>query len=100
MTNFKRLFVFSLAMALMIVFVPGLMAGELEKASEDIVKININKASADELTQLKGIGPNYAERIVQYREKHGPFERVEDIEKIPGIGPKTIEANKDLMTVD
>ena len=100
MKNLKRLFVFFLAMALMVVFVPGLMAGEVEKASEDVVKININKASADELTQLKGIGPSYAERIVQYREKHGPFERAEDIMKIPGIGPKTLETNKDIITVE
>jgi competence protein ComEA len=100
MRNLKRLLVFSLAMALMVVFVPGLMAGEVEKGCEDIVKINVNKASVKELTQLKRIGPKYAERIVQYREKHGAFERVEDIKKVPGIGPMTLDANKDIITVE
>jgi competence protein ComEA len=63
-------------------------------------KVNINTASAEELTQLKGVGHQYAERIVQYREEHGPFSTAEDMMKVPGIGPKTCEANKDRITVE
>jgi competence protein ComEA len=63
-------------------------------------KININKASAVELTQLNRIGPKLSERIVEYREKHGPFERPEDIMQVRGIGPKTFELNKDLITTE
>jgi len=100
MNTWKRLAILYLAMALVITFVPGLWAEETESISESAKKININKASAEELTQLKNVGPKYAERIVQYREEHGPFEHPEDIMKVPGIGPKTWEANKDRITVE
>ena len=90
----KRLLVCFLAVALLVAFVPGLWAEEMQ-----IEKVNINKASAEELMQLKGIGPEYAERIIHYRETHGAFERVEDITNIPGIGPKTLEENKDRITL-
>lgn len=89
----KRFFVVSLALALVIAFVP-LSLGD------DIEKIDINKASVEELMQLERIGPKYAERIVEYRKVHGSFERVEDIMKVPGIGPKTFDANKDLISVE
>jgi competence protein ComEA len=68
--------------------------------AQEIEKININKASAVELRQLKRIGPKISQRIVEYREKHGPFEMPEDIIKVKGIGPKTFELNKDRITVE
>ncbi len=63
-------------------------------------KINLNTANFEELTRLKGIGPAYAQRIIDYREKHGPFERIEDLMKVKGIGPKTFNTNKDMITVE
>jgi len=42
----------------------------------------------------------YAERIVQYRDKNGPFKNVEDLLNVQGIGPKTLEKNKDRITVE
>ena len=68
--------------------------------AQEAEKININKASAVELTQLKRIGPKLSQRIVEYREKHGPFERPEDIMQVKGIGPKTFELNKDRITTE
>jgi len=68
--------------------------------AQEIEKIDINKASAVELRQLKRIGPKISQRIVEYREKHGPFEMPEDIIKVKGIGPKTFELNKDRITVE
>lgn len=65
----------------------------------DTPKININTASAEELTQLKRIGPKYAEKIVAFREANGAFKSVEDLVNVTGIGPKTIEVNKGLITV-
>jgi len=68
--------------------------------SEDTLKINLNKATVAELTQLIGIGQKYAERIVEFREKNGPFEKTEDLMNVKGIGLVTWEKNKDLITVE
>ncbi len=63
-------------------------------------KININTASVKELTKLKGIGPVLAERIIKYRQEHGPFQKVEDIIKVKGIGKKTFKAIKNKITAE
>lgn len=65
----------------------------------DSAKININTASAEELLQLKGIGEKKAASIIEFREKQGPFETPEDLLKVPGIGIKTLEANKEHIDV-
>jgi competence ComEA-like helix-hairpin-helix protein len=54
--------------------------------------LDINTATAAELEQLPGIGPTLAQSIVTYREMHGFFETVADIQKVPEIGPITYEA--------
>ena len=64
------------------------------------VKVNINKAAVDELAALKHIGSSYAQRIVDYRNEHGPFAKPEDIMKVQGIGTRTYEANKDIITCE
>lgn len=66
----------------------------------DVEKININTASAEELAQLKGIGPSHAAKIVAYREKNGPFKMPEDLMQVSGIGQKTIEANQEFIIVE
>lgn len=73
---------------------------QLKQGQAAIERININTASQGELIKLKRIGPAYADRIIQYREKRGPFQKPDDIMKVKGIGQKTWEANKDLITVD
>lgn len=55
------------------------------------VLLDVNRARVDELSALPGIGPTIAQRIVAYREEHGPFQRVEDLRRVPGVGPKTWE---------
>ena len=66
----------------------------------DVKKININTASAEELAQLKGIGPSHAAKIVAYREKNGPFKMPQDLMQVSGIGQKTIEANQEFIIVE
>jgi competence protein ComEA len=61
--------------------------------------ININSASADELKTLPGIGDKVAGRIVEYRDKNGKFEKIEDIMKISGIKDKLFSKIKDKITV-
>lgn len=61
--------------------------------------VNINTASAQEMdSRLPGIGPSYAQRIVDYRSQH-PFAKKEDIKEVSGIGDKRYDAIKDLITV-
>ncbi|MCP3893359.1 MAG: helix-hairpin-helix domain-containing protein [Bacteroides sp.] len=66
----------------------------------DTAKVNINQAGVEELTQLKRIGPKYAEKIVAFRDANGPFKSADELINVPGIGPKTLEVNKDVITVE
>lgn len=61
--------------------------------------VNINIAIAAELETLPGIGPKTADAIVEYREANGPFQTIEDIMDVPGIGEGTFEKIKDGITV-
>ncbi|CAB1058525.1 Transcription accessory protein (S1 RNA-binding domain) [Olavius sp. associated proteobacterium Delta 1] len=82
------------------VAVLAIMVSGISVYAGDTEKININTASADELTQLHGVGPKYAAKIVAYRDQNGPFASPEDIMKVSGIGQKTFEKNKELITVE
>lgn len=62
--------------------------------------ININTASAAELDTLPSIGATLSQRIVEYREQHGPFLTIEDIIDVPGIGAGNFERFKDMITVE
>ena len=62
-------------------------------------KININTATAEQLDTLPGIGPAYAERIIRYRQDQGPFENVEQIMEVRGIGQVCYEDVKDMICV-
>ena len=53
--------------------------------------IDLNKADSDKLQLLPGIGKAYADRVISYRKSHGPFNSVDDLDHVKGIGKKTIE---------
>jgi competence protein ComEA len=61
--------------------------------------LNLNTASAGELTRLPGIGVTKASRIVQYRKKHGSFKRVVDLRRVKGFGRKTVNKLKPYLVV-
>ena len=61
--------------------------------------IDVNRASETELTALRGIGPALARRIVEYREKNGPFRSVEELVQVRGIGAAKLEGFRDRATV-
>lgn len=62
--------------------------------------ININTATAAELELLPGIGPALAQRIIDHRREHGAFRRVEDLDDVKGIGPRTLEKLRPLVRVE
>lgn len=75
--------------------IPNISGGESEGG-----KVNINKAEASELETLPGIGPSKSQAIIEYRSTNGPFNSIEDIQSISGIGEKTFEKLKDKITTD
>ena len=72
-------------------------AGAPEEGSR--AAINVNTAPVAELISLPGIGPKKAQAIILYREAHGPFQTVDDLIQVKGIGPKTLEKLRPLVTV-
>ena len=75
---------------------PVTAAAEVE---EDGGLIDLNTAEAHELETLPGIGRSLASAIVAYREDNGLFSSVDDVDKVPGIGPRTLDAIRPLVTV-
>lgn len=62
--------------------------------------VDINTADAATLAkELNGVGEAKAQAIIAYREQHGPFQSVEELAMVDGIGEKTLAANKDKLTV-
>ena len=83
---------------LLILALSGLMTAHVPVAAAD-GKVNINDATTEELATLPGIGKTYADRIVAYRKKNGPFKRIEDLLNVRGIGDKTFEKIRHRLTV-
>ncbi len=92
MLTVKKIGILTVAFVLVAVFSGGTWAKETNK-------ININTASIEELVQLKRVGGKYAKKIVEFRKANGPFKSVEEITKVPGIGPKTLTLNSDRIVV-
>ena len=62
--------------------------------------LDLNRATAQELTTLPGIGEVLAQRIVDYREAHGPFRSVDELIAVEGIGEGKLEKLRELVTVE
>jgi competence protein ComEA len=62
-------------------------------------RINLNTATLSELDTIPGVGPVTAQKIIDYREKHGDFSALEDLKKVGGIGDKTLEKFRDMVDI-
>jgi competence protein ComEA len=69
------------------------------EASTTEHKVNINEASQAELMKLEGVGAGAAKKIIAWREAHGPFKRLHDLEKVPGVGRDVLEKNHGRIAV-
>lgn len=74
-------------------------SASISSAAQNSEKININSATVSELMTLEGIGEVKAKAIVEYREAHGDFNSVDELTRVSGIGSKTLEKNRDRITV-
>jgi competence protein ComEA len=68
-------------------------------APQMVFPLDLNSASQLELESLPEIGPKSALAILTYREEHGPFRTVDELDDVPGIGPGTLQTIRDLVTV-
>jgi len=104
----KKLSVFTLILGFTFIFTqlpvsfkvnPGIVFAEEITAEAQAVMVNINTASVEQLSSLKGIGEKTAQAIVEYRKTNGLFKSIEDIKNVKGIGEKKFEEIKGLITI-
>lgn len=87
----KRLFCSFLIAITSVVFSPlAVIAAEPDTTASTVAPININTADAQELTALNGVGEAKAEAIIAWREENGPFEKVDQLLEVNGIGEATL----------
>lgn len=79
--------------------VAGAAAPAGADAAVPAAPVNLNSATAEELQTLDGVGPATAADIIEYRTQNGGFRSVDDLDQVPGIGPKTMEALRDKVVV-
>lgn len=61
--------------------------------------LDINSATVEELQGIRGVGESLAQRIVEYRNEHGPFLMVEDVRKVSGVGEHNFDTIRDQIVV-
>lgn len=89
----------------MVIYVPSNVEEELgvqpmiSSFSQSDGKININKATSEELQKIPGIGPAKAAAIISYREEFGKFKNIDELTRVSGIGKKTVEKIAEFIVV-
>nr|WP_263432207.1 helix-hairpin-helix domain-containing protein [Leuconostoc gasicomitatum] len=69
------------------------------ESGQEMTKINLNTATAEELQTLEGVGEKKAEQIIAYREAHDGFKKLDEIKEVSGIGAKRFETMQDKITI-
>lgn len=78
----------------------AIVAPAIERGGGDRERVDLNQADPEILERLPRIGPSLARRIVDDRTERGPFRTVDDLDRVRGIGPATLEAIRALVTVE
>ena len=76
---------------------PGVAAAGAAAGPSPTAPVDLNSATIEQLDALPGVGPVTAQKIVDYRQAHGPFRSVDELDAIPGIGPARIENLRGLV---
>jgi competence protein ComEA len=76
---------------------PAAPAGSSATAGVATGPVHLNTATLEQLDSLPGVGPVTAQKILDYRQKHGSFSSVDELDAVPGIGPARMEQLKDLV---
>ena len=91
----------ALFLALTALSLPALSQPADMAMTNQSVTVNINEANAETLSErLVGIGPSRAEAIVRYREEFGPFFAADDLLQVKGIGPSTLDRNRERIVLE
>lgn len=94
----KRLFVsMMVVLCLVSASVSVVVAAESKPVATKSAPISINTAGVTELTTLPGIGEVTAKRIIAWRKENGPFKSADDLQKVKGIGPKSVQKIQPLI---
>src|SRR5882762_9712054 len=94
-----RTFFSALALAAMLVALPHAQTAQSKAAAKPTVVVNLNTATAAQLEELPGIGARTAARIVDYRQKKGPFKKIEELMNVQGVGEKSFLKLRPQITV-
>ncbi len=78
---------------------PRIFAREKGQVSSILRPRNVNRTDAATLAALPGVGSALAQRIVRFREEHGPFRHLAELQQVPGVGPKRFARIAPLLTV-
>jgi competence protein ComEA len=104
MDSFRRRWMLGTACLVVLMLATAGSAHASTEATETTAKgesppVDINTAGEEELTSIPGIGKTMAQRILEWRQQHGPFRRVEDLMKVKGIGEKSLERIRPHVTI-
>lgn len=99
--DMKKVILAQIVQDQMLLYIPSKNESEqgMFTSSKEDGKIRINTAAKEQLEKITGIGSRKAESILKYREEHGPFQKIEDLLEIDGIGAKSLEKIKDQIII-
>lgn len=93
----------ALTLAMSLAFIPSLSTTYANEAVNEqqvnTMRINLNKASAEQLSEIKGLGIKKASAIVDYRTANGPFKTLKELTKVKGIGEKFLSNNAQYLSL-